>query len=115
MAQGLVPEQEAGFGPVPSVVHISLRKPGLNSGSQNNHHHQVSSQDAERFSLEEEGTRQKQQQQQQQKTMTALKHFKKNELANGRDFRNEAEPRSEIIKAGLNQGHRSPDPPTIDW
>ena len=47
--------------------------------------------------------------------MTALKHFKKNELANGRDFRNEAEPRSEIIKAGLNQGHRSPDPPTIDW
>lgn len=38
------------------------------------------------------------------KTMTALKPFKKNELTNGRDFRNEAEPKPEIIKAGLIQG-----------
>lgn len=36
--------------------------------------------------------------------MTALKPFKKNELTNGRDFRNEAEPKPEIIKAGLIQG-----------
>ena len=96
-------EQQAGYGPVPSVAQTSLTNPGLNSSSQKNNHHHASSQEVERFSLEEKVMRQKEQQQQ-KKTMTALNHFKKNELTNGRDFRNEAEPRPEILKAGLIQG-----------
>lgn len=94
-------EQQAGYGPVSSVAQTSLTNPGLNSSSQKNNHHHASSQEVERFSVEENVMRQKEQQQQK---MTALKYFKKNELTNGRDFRNEAEPRPEILKAGFIQG-----------
>lgn len=36
--------------------------------------------------------------------MTVLQHLKKEEPTNGRDFKNKAELRPEIIKAGLVQG-----------
>jgi hypothetical protein len=54
-------EQQAGYGPVPSVAQTSLTNPGLNSSSQKNNHHHASSQEVERFSLEEKVMRQKEQ------------------------------------------------------